>query len=175
MPKASNGTNSIATCGSALNALLGVFAPDGSLLQVTYISGAAGGAPFIATGANSAVFVLANADTAFSPTQAGPFPAGFSSPSFLFLWRLSSNAGAQTLKLSCVTNAASFGTGPIAPGSLVTLFGSGLGPLQGVQWISTRTAMLSTTGIYLRTQLNWSNGRAGFIATRATPSGRTLR
>jgi uncharacterized protein (TIGR03437 family) len=126
-------TNSIATCGSALTALLGVFAPDGSLLQSTYISGAAGGAPFIATGTNSTVFVLANADATFSPTQAGPFPAGFSSTSFFFLWHLSSNARAQTLQLSCVTNAASFGTGPIAPGELVTLLGSGLGPKQGVQ------------------------------------------
>ena len=124
--------NSIATCGSALTGTLAVFAPDGSLLQATYIPGAAGSAPFIATGPNSTVFVLANADANFLPTQAGPFPAGFSSPSFLFLWHLSPNANAQTFPLSCVTNAASLGTGPISPGELVTLFGSGLGPQQGV-------------------------------------------
>jgi uncharacterized protein (TIGR03437 family) len=115
-----------------LTGLLGVFAPDGSLLQATYIPGAAGDAPFIATGPHSSVFVLANADANFSPTQAGPFPAGFSADSFLFLWHLSPNASAQTFPLSCVTNAASFGTGPIAPGELVTLLGSGLGPQQGV-------------------------------------------
>jgi len=125
-------TSSIATCGSAVAGLLGVFAPDGSLLQATYISGAAGPAPFIATGPNSAVFVLANADVNFSPTQAGPFPAGFSAQSFFFLWHLSPNANAQTYPLSCVTNAASLGTGPISPGELVTLLGSGLGPQQGV-------------------------------------------
>jgi len=124
--------NSIATCGSAVTALLGVFAPDGSLLQATYVPGASGGAPFIAIGPNSTVFVLANADPNFSPTQAGPFPAGFSSTSIFFLWHLSPNASAQTFPLSCVTNAASFGTGPIAPGEIVTLFGNGLGPQQGV-------------------------------------------
>jgi uncharacterized protein (TIGR03437 family) len=124
--------NSIATCGSALTGLLGVFAPDGALLQATYIPGAAGGAPFIATGPNSTVFVLAVADTAFSPSRTGPFPSGFSSASFLFLWHLSYSPNARTLPLSCVTNAASLGTGPIAPGELVALFGNGLGPPQGV-------------------------------------------
>jgi len=125
--------NSIATCGAALTGVLGVFAPDGALLQATYIPGAAGGAPFIAAGPNSTVFVLAGADTTFSPSRTGPFPSGFSSASFLFLWHLSYNPNARTFPLSCVTNAASLGTGPIAPGELVALFGNGLGPQQGIQ------------------------------------------
>ena len=130
-------TNSIATCGSASTALLGVFAPDGSLLQATYIPGAAGGSPFIATGPNSSLFVLANADTAFSPTQAGPFPAGFSATSFLFLWHLSPNANARTFPLACVINTASLVPGPIAPGELIALLGSGLGPQKGAQLQAT--------------------------------------
>jgi uncharacterized protein (TIGR03437 family) len=136
-PNAIPVTNSIATCGSAVFALLAVYAPDGSLLQATYIPGAtglpgpAGGPLIVATGPNSTVFVLATAGMTFSPTQAGPFPAGMAEESFL--WHLSPNSNAQTYPLACMTNAASLATGPIAPGELVTLFGSGLGPQQGVQ------------------------------------------
>jgi uncharacterized protein (TIGR03437 family) len=36
--------------------------------------------------------------------------------------------GAGAPSLSSVTNAASFGTGPLAPGEFVTVFGAGLGP-----------------------------------------------
>jgi len=119
--------NSLVQCGSAL---LSVYAPDGSLMQATYIPGAAGGAPFIATGPNSTVFLAALADGTIAPTQTGPFPAGQIGTSFL--WHLSPSANMQTLPLACVGNAASYGTGPIAPGEIVTLMGNGLGPQQGV-------------------------------------------
>jgi uncharacterized protein (TIGR03437 family) len=119
--------NSLVQCGSAL---LSVYAPDGSLMQATYIPGAAGGAPFIATGPNSTVFLAALADGTFAPTQTGPFPAGQIGTSFL--WHLSPSANMQPLPLACVGNAASYGTGPIAPGEIVTLMGNGLGPQQGV-------------------------------------------
>jgi uncharacterized protein (TIGR03437 family) len=129
--------NSVATCGPDRTAVLGVFSPDGSLLQATYIPGAGGGAPFLVTGPNSTVSVLAQPAPGFSPTQAGPFPAGISSSSYVFLWHLSPNANAQTFPLSCVTNAASLGSGPVAPGELVALFGNGLGPKQGIQLQAT--------------------------------------
>jgi uncharacterized protein (TIGR03437 family) len=67
----------------------------------------------------------------FTPSQAGPFPAENSSAPVLL--RLSLNRNSPTFPLACVGNAASFAIGPIAPGELVTLFGGGLGPTQGVE------------------------------------------
>jgi uncharacterized protein (TIGR03437 family) len=126
--------NSTATCGSEL---LSVFAPDGSLLQSTYIPGGedVGIAPQIATSPNSTVYVVDSAGATFAPTQAGPFPAETSGASFLL--HLSPNANAQTFPLACLGNSASFGTGPIAPGEIVALFGNGLGPQQGIQTQAT--------------------------------------
>jgi uncharacterized protein (TIGR03437 family) len=123
--------NSVATCGSTAADLLSVFAPDGSLLQTTYIPGVAGGVPLVATAPNSTVYVVAPADATFAPTQAGPFPAGSTVTEVLL--RLSPNANAQTFPLACLGNAATYETSPITPGELVTLFGNGLGPEQGIQ------------------------------------------
>jgi uncharacterized protein (TIGR03437 family) len=111
--------------------LLTVVGPDGSLLQSTYIPGASFyPAPLVAAGPNSTVFVVATAGTDFAPTEAGPFPAGETGMSFLL--RLSPTANARTVSLACVGNAATYGTGRIAPGEIVTLFGNGLGPQQGI-------------------------------------------
>jgi uncharacterized protein (TIGR03437 family) len=124
--------NSLLTCGSEW---LSVFAPDGSLLQGTYLpSGAESvvqGAS-MATGLNSTVFLLHTAGPGFTPTQTGPFPAGVPGTG-VYLWSLSPNANAQTFPLACLGNAATYQTGAIAPGGFVTLFGNGLGPQQGVQ------------------------------------------
>ncbi len=107
-------------------------APDGSILQTTYIPGGDNlGSPILATGPNSTLFVAATAGPAFAPTQAGPFPAGSSGS--IFLTNFSPNAGAQTYSLACMGNSASLATGAIAPGELVTLFGNGLGPQKGVE------------------------------------------
>ena len=124
--------NSIATCGLTVADLLSVFAPDGSLLETTYIPGVAGGIPLVATGPNSTVYVVAPADATFAPTQAGPFPAGNTGITEVLL-RFSPKANAQTFPLACLGNAATYEMSPIAPGELVTLFGNGLGPEQGVQ------------------------------------------
>jgi uncharacterized protein (TIGR03437 family) len=91
--------------------------------------------PAVATGPNSTVFLAASADASVAPTQAGPFPAGRVGSAFL--WHLSPSATAQVLPLACLGNAANFGTGPIAPGEIVSLFGNGLGPQQGVQTSAT--------------------------------------
>ena len=123
--------NSIATCALNVADLLSVFSPDGSLLQTTYIPGVAGGTPLVATGPNSTVYVVAPADATFAPTQAGPFPAGSTVTEVLL--RLSPKANPQTFPLACLGNAATYETSPIAPGELVTLFGNGLGPEQGIQ------------------------------------------
>lgn len=139
--------NSMATCESGVSeataetvGMLAVVAPNGSLLQTTYISGSQFGVPpnqlaspgtFVATGPNSTVYVVATAGPSFAPTQAGPFPAGTSGTSYLM--RLSPHANAPTYPLACVVNGASFAAEAIAPGEIVTLFGNGLGPQQGVQ------------------------------------------
>ena len=135
--------NNLATCGPN-SELLTVLGPDDSLLQTTYVPGSQFGAfrPLIATGPNSSVFVVAGADTNFAPTQAGPFPPGGSGSTFLL--RLSPNPKAQILPLACLVNGASFATGAIAPGEIVTLFGAGLGPQHGVQTQATTQSPFPT-------------------------------
>ena len=138
--------NSIAGCGfdsrvtpPGYSQALAVIGADGSELQSTYLPGGNNlGSPLVATGPNSTVFVVAVAGPSFSPTQAGPFPAGATGGSFLT--KLSPNAGARTYQLACIGSSASLGIGSIAPGELVTLFGSGLGPAQGVQTHATLEA-----------------------------------
>ena len=123
--------NSTATCGSQL---LSVVAPDGSLLQSTYIPGGqnVGIDPLIATSPDSTVFVAGSSAATFAPTRSGPFPAS-GTPVADFLVHLSPNVNARTFPLECLGNSASFSTGPIAPGEIVALFGNGLGPEHGVQ------------------------------------------
>jgi uncharacterized protein (TIGR03437 family) len=134
--------NSLATCrfdpATALTSyseLLNVIAPDGSILQSTYIPGGDYlGSPLLAVTPNGAVFVAATAGPAFTPTQTGPFPAGTTGS--MFLSNLSSTAStspAPTYSLTCAGSSASLAIGSISPGELVTLFGNGLGPQQGVQ------------------------------------------
>ena len=123
---------SVATVPPDYAQLLTVIAPDGSLLQTTYLPGGDRlGSPQIATGPDSSVFVVATVGPSFRPTQAGPFPAGATGD--LFLTSLSPHAVSPTYPLACAGSAASFAVGAISPGELVTLFGSGLGPLTGVQ------------------------------------------
>ncbi len=132
--------NSLATCGLDL---LSVFAPDGSVLQTTYIPGGFNSGALVAIGANSNVFVVDRAEVGFTPSETGPFPPvppanpGYATTAFL--WRLSPNANAQTFPLACLGNAATYtdslmGT---APGMMVSLFGNGLGPQQGIQTQAT--------------------------------------
>jgi len=131
--------NSLAPCGGGL---LTVFGPDGSVQQNTYITGAAstGLASDVASGStvfrlaatsSSTVFVAAPTSASFAPTQSGPFSAG--STGEIALWRFSPNSSAPVVSLVCLANAASYATGTVAPGEIVSLFGNGLGPQQGVQ------------------------------------------
>jgi uncharacterized protein (TIGR03437 family) len=134
--------NSIATCGNAPAdfEFLTVIAPDGSLLQTTYLQGSVGAVnpqiPALATGPNSNVFILATAGPNYAPTQAGPFTPA-KNPASTFLLRLAPNPNAPVTSLACLGNGASFRPGPISPGEIVSLFGSGLGPEQGVQTQAT--------------------------------------
>jgi uncharacterized protein (TIGR03437 family) len=126
--------NSLAPCGSSW---LGVYAPDGTILQSTYLPGAASWG-FVTVSPNSSVFVLYGADSGFTPTQTGPFfefPYG-EGEGATGLLHLSPSASAQIVPLACAGNAASLATG-VAPGEIVTLFGNGLGPQQGIQTEAT--------------------------------------
>ena len=142
-------SNSIATClpsassnsqtgtGSTVTGtapLLTVVAPDGSISQITYLPGAAvtpdNVIPLLAMGPNSTVFVATTAAPGFVPTQQGPFPQGADET---FLMRLSPQSAVKTVSLACVGNSATYFTMPVAPGDIVTLIGTGLGPAQGVQ------------------------------------------
>jgi hypothetical protein len=107
--------NSLLTCGSEW---LSVFAPDGSLLQATYLRPGAESVvqgASMAPGLNSTVFLLHPAGPDFAPTQSGPFPAGVPGTG-VYLWSLSPDANAQAFPLACLGNAATYETGPITPG-----------------------------------------------------------
>jgi len=106
--------NPVAPCGSAF---LDVYGPSGELLQSTYLPSGAG----LTTAPDGAVDVVSN------PGQP-QVPNG----SWLLV-HLSQQPNATPLQLACVGNAASYDPGPVAPGELVSLFGQGLGPAQGVQ------------------------------------------
>ena len=134
--------NSLATCRfdpattlTSYSELLNVIAPDGSLLQSTYIPGGDNlGSPLLAVTPNGTVLVAATAGPGFKPTQTGPFTAGTTGS--LFLSKFSSPTSASsslTYSLTCAGGSASFAIGPVSPGELVTLFGSGLGPREGAQ------------------------------------------
>ena len=139
--------NSLAPCGSAW---LGVYAPDGTVLQTTYLPGGTStqfAFGLIALG-GSAVFVLDVADTSFTPTQTGPFPqypnGSQVSPASYALFHLSLNAGARTMPLACAASAATFLTGAVAAGELVALYGNSLGPAVGVETEATLESPFAT-------------------------------
>jgi len=119
--------NSLATCNSiqVLAVWLTVLAPDNSILQATYVPNAVDAAQIV-TGANSTVFIVAPTFFSLQPTQSGPWSGGWE------LLRLSLNGNPQVLPLACVGNSATYNAVAISPGDLVTLFGSGLGPQQGI-------------------------------------------
>jgi uncharacterized protein (TIGR03437 family) len=134
--------NSLATCLfdpattlTSYSELLNVIAPDGTILQATYIPGGNNlGSPLLAVTPGGTVLAAAIAGPGFTPTQAGPFPAGTTGSMFLSNLSLTAlNSPAPTYSLACAGSAASLAIGAISPGELITLFGSGLGPQQGVQ------------------------------------------
>jgi len=131
--------NSLSTCGSNW---LKVVAPDGSILQDTYIPGAEnslrdGYFKLMAPVPGGTFFLVAVADLGSAVTQHGPYDT--EAASYLLL-RLSQNSGAQTFPLVCQGNAATYKIAAVAPGEILALFGSGLGPEQGVPTTATSDA-----------------------------------
>jgi uncharacterized protein (TIGR03437 family) len=126
--------------------VLTVAAPDGSIQQTTYVPQADYNAPgngnshtstlLFAMGPNSTVFVASGPAPGFMPTQQGPFPQT-APPGQTVLVQLSPQSTAQAIPLTCVVNAATYLSWPVAPGEIVALMGSGLGPMEGAQTQAT--------------------------------------
>jgi uncharacterized protein (TIGR03437 family) len=122
--------------------VLTVVAPDGSIQQTTYVPQADFNAPgngnvhtstlLLAVSPNSTVFVASGPAPGFLPSRQGPFPQT-APPGQTVLVQLSPLSTAQALPLTCVVNAATFVLWPVAPGEIVALMGSGLGPAQGIE------------------------------------------
>jgi uncharacterized protein (TIGR03437 family) len=120
--------------------VLTVVAPDGSTPQVTYVPEAAYASPangdgatlLLAVGPDSRVFVATGPATGFEPTQQGPLPPA-APPGQTILLQLSPQSTAQTTPLVCAVNSATYLPWAVAPGELVSLVGSGLGPVEGAQ------------------------------------------
>ncbi len=181
--------NSLATCRfdpsttlSGYSELLTVIAPDGSILQTTYIPGGNDlGSPLLAAGPNSTVFVVATAGPGFTPTQAGPFPAGTTGG--IFLSSLHPDAASQTYPLGCAGSSASLAIGAISPGELVTLFGNGLGPQTGLQPQATlltpyptRAANVQVTFDGTAAPLLWvQDSQINLVAPQALAPGRNTQ
>ena len=119
--------NSLAPCGTQM---LSVVARDGTILQTTYLPGVNSnyGISLTAGGPGSGVLFAGAAQSGFSPSQASPLQAGGN-----ILVHLSPNPNAATVPIACIGNAATYLTGAIAPGEIVTLVGTGLGPQTGIQ------------------------------------------
>ena len=122
--------------------VLTVVAPDGSIQQATYVPQADYNAPgngnvhtstlLLAVGPNSTAFVASGPAPGFVPSQQGPFPQT-APPGQTVLVQLSPQSTAPAIPLTCVLNAATFLSWPVAPGEIVALMGTGLGPAQGIE------------------------------------------
>jgi len=111
---------------AAVSSVLTVVAPDGAILQSTYLPGT-NGRTLVAAGANSTVYVVADPDGS-TPTRAGPFLGQEGQ----ILLRLSPNSSVPTMALVCIGNPSTYNIEPVAPGEIVTLFGTGIGPQHGI-------------------------------------------
>jgi uncharacterized protein (TIGR03437 family) len=119
--------SNLTECGSVI---LSAFDSTGNLLQSTYVGVADSSivdesrGTALALGPNGNIYVAT--------------PAALAS--------LSSNSPPQLAPLGCVGNAATLGAEPfVAPGEIVSLFGEGLGPQQGVQPDMTLQKSFPTT------------------------------
>ena len=126
--------NTLAPCGTQL---LSVIAPDGAVLQTTYLPGADsfGSPSSIGFGPDGNVLLVLEASESFVPSRGGPLSSGPAHPTPVLtipmLLSLSPTATADTFPLACISNAGSHTFGPVTAGELLELSGNGLGPQQG--------------------------------------------
>jgi uncharacterized protein (TIGR03437 family) len=126
--------NTLAPCGTQF---LSVIAPEGTVLQTTYLPGAD---PFgtpspVGFGPDGNVLLVLDAAESFVPSRPSPLSSGPAHPTPFFtipmLLSLSPTAAADLFPLACIANAASHTFGPVTAGELLELSGNGLGPQQG--------------------------------------------
>ena len=128
--------NTLAPCGTQF---LSVIAPDGTVLQTTYLPGADSfGTPSsISFGADGNMLMVLEASESFVPSRPSPLSSGPAHPTPVLtipmLLSLSPTATADLFPFACISNAASHAFGPVTAGELLELSGSGLGPQQGAQ------------------------------------------
>lgn len=126
--------NTLAPCGAQF---LSVIAPDGTVLQTTYLPGADSfGTPSsISFGPDGNMLMVLEASQSFVPSRSSPLSSGPANPTptltIPMLLSLSPTATADLFPLACISNAASSTFGPVTAGELLELSGSGLGPQQG--------------------------------------------
>ena len=119
-------TNNVATCEGG-SSWFSVYASDGSLVQTSY-------APIVARGTITGITVGSNSIV---------YLTGYESAGSV-ITRLSPSANPEFVPLTCMGSAATYDTGSIAPGEIVTLFGSGLGPVAGIQTQATLASPFPT-------------------------------
>jgi uncharacterized protein (TIGR03437 family) len=117
-------------CGSDSDAFATKFNAAGTaLIYSTYLGGkgddAARGIGLDATGK---FYVAGTTDSPDFPITPGASPASMFYIAFLAKLDLPSAAVVPSFQASSVVNAASFLPGPVAPGEIVTVFGTGFGP-----------------------------------------------
>jgi uncharacterized protein (TIGR03437 family) len=117
--------NSLLPCGNASTAVLTVLDDQGNILQSTYVPGNVD----VENVTAMTVSPQSTVDLVALPETGRPPEPGDS----VLLTQLSPNADAQTVQLICEGNSASYDSGAISPGEIVSLFGSGLGPADGVK------------------------------------------
>ena len=124
----------LAPCGTQF---LSVIAPDGTVLQTTYLPGADsfGSPSSISFGTDGNVLMVLDAAQSFVPSRPSPLSFGPAHPTptllIPMLLSLSPTATADIYPLACISNAGSHTFGPVTAGELLELSGSGLGPQQG--------------------------------------------
>jgi uncharacterized protein (TIGR03437 family) len=116
--------NSLLPCRNTGNTVLTVLDDQGNMLQSTYVPGNVDldHVTLMTVSPQSTVDLVALPETGNPP---GPGDS-------VLLTQLSPNADAQTVQLICEGNSANYDSGAISPGEIVSLFGSGLGPAEGV-------------------------------------------
>jgi uncharacterized protein (TIGR03437 family) len=145
--------------GGRSDVLLAQLSPAGALVATTYLGGAGIDGPglvpnglvfqsaqqAIAVGTDGFVYTAGGTNSTDFPNTGGGSISALSN----FAAKLKIADPAQNSTSSClslaVSNSASFAEGPIAPGELITLRGSRLGPAQGVSFQLGPDGMIATT------------------------------
>jgi uncharacterized protein (TIGR03437 family) len=100
-----------------------------ALIYSTYLGGKGDDLAWgIGLDAGGKFYVTGSTDSPDFPLTSGPSPASPTGSAFLVKLDLPTVAVVPSFQPSSVVNAASFQPGPVAPGEIVTVFGTGFGP-----------------------------------------------